>query len=56
MRYKGKKVLGTTHHGKTKVTSKDEIGWLEKNKKPYTRYVYGPKGKRVVKKVRRNSR
>ncbi len=50
MRYKGKRVLGTTHRGRTKITSEKEIRFLEEKKLPYTRITKS--GKRV----RRNSR
>ncbi len=45
-----KKVLGTTHRGRTKITSQNEINYLEANKKPYTRIT--KQGRRVRRNVR----
>lgn len=50
MKFRGKRVLGTTRRGQTKITSQKEINFLEAKKLPYTRIT------KSGKKVRRNVR
>lgn len=45
-----RRILGTTHRGRTKITSQKEINLLEARHLPYTRIT------KSGKKVRRNTR